>query len=59
MTIGDPEILDRLDVLIRTCWPYLTVDEKGEKGIKEDSPEEVKQAYEEYWDIINSFKLQS
>ena len=59
MIIFDTEILDRLDVLVRTFWPYITISESGKKGIKEDAPENVKQAYEEYWEINNSFKLQS
>lgn len=59
MTICDPEILDKLDELIKIVWSYLTVDEKGEKVVREDSPEHVKQAYQEYLDINDSFKIQS
>ena len=59
MIICDTEILDRLETLVRTFWPYITISEKGKKGIKEDAPEEVKQAYQEYLDINDSFKIQS
>ena len=59
MLIFDEKIHIKLAELVKILWPYLTVDEKGKKGIKEDAPEEVKQAYQEYLDINDSFKIQS
>ena len=58
MTIGDPEILEKLDVLVRTFWPYMGTNKQG-WYLQEDAPENVKQAYQEYLDINDSFKIQS
>lgn len=59
MLIFDEKIHIKLTELIKIIWPYLMVDEKGKTQLKEGAPEEVKQAYEEYWEINNSFKIQS
>lgn len=56
MLIFDEEIHIKLTELVKIIWPYWMI---GEKGIKEDAPEHVKQAYQEYCDINDSFKIQS